>query len=478
MLGSLLGNLTGAFKAGLKGAAAPFKAAAGPLSGAASSSAEEIAAKVKEEFNAQGGSGGMKEKLKAYVDGMKDRSLDRARFESEADRLFDDAEVRDSVLQSGRTPSRAKFQEIAAGRGDLSPEEQGMIAETLHHRWERLAASGRRDSSWSAAGGYEASGPAYAGSEPAGSRAEERFAETPETASGQSALAGEGVLRGEPGTRRSSAPPYAGATAGSAGAARGSIQPVAAGAEVRGDTASRIQAFKHFLGKSEKHDLNPVRIEQEVEAIVYHPEEGYARMERSVRDMRRDEVAQILRQRRDITLDEADSIADLVDAARTRILSRVEIREHRSQETADKALARIHDFVYSFRRPELDMEGFKSDFGKLLEDPKGGLEGLKSRASNLGKEDMIEMFAARKGVSRAEAERMADQAESSLRAAQEKAARIEEETRRRLDEAKETAAEQAEATRKVAASAAWWLFGTAVITALAAALGGLLGSAT
>ena len=215
-----------------------------------------------------------------------------------------------------------------------------------------------------------------------------------------------------------------------------------------------------------------------MEAIVFNPEEGYSRMERSVRDLRRDEIGQILRQRRDITLDEADSIADLIDAARTRVLSRSEIREHRAQETSDKALARVHDFVYSIRRPALDMDGFRSDFGKLLEDPKGGLESLKSRASGLDKQDMIEMFAARKGVSREEAERMADQAEHSLKAAEENARRIEEETKRRLDQARETAAEQAEATRKVAASAAWWLFGVSAATCLAAILGGLLGAAT
>jgi hypothetical protein len=410
---------------------------------------------------------------------MKDRSLDRSRVESDADRLFEDAEVRDAVVQSGRTPARAKFQEIAAGRGDLSPEEQGIIAETLHHRWERLASSQRREPSWAAAGPYENAGPTYAGSEPSGSRSEERFAESPETAPGQTTLSQDVSLRGEPGTRRSGASPYAGATSGSpAGAPLAAAGSAVSRTEVRGDIASRIKAFKEFLQKAEKHDLNPVRIEQEVEAIVSNPEEGYSRMERSVRDLRREEMGQVLRQRRDITLDEADSIAGLIEAARTRVLSRSEIREHRTQETTDKALARVHDFVYSLRRPALDMDGFKSDFGKLIEDPKGGVESLKSRASGLKREDMIEMFAARKGISREEAERMADQAEHSLKAAEEQARRIEEETKRRLDQAMETAAEQAEATRKVAASAAWWLFGVSAATCFAAVLGGLLGAAT
>ena len=45
-----------------------------------------------------------------------------------------------------------------------------------------------------------------------------------------------------------------------------------------------------------------------------------------VKEMSREEVSQSLRSRRDLTLQEADSIADLIDAARGRMLSRSEIR--------------------------------------------------------------------------------------------------------------------------------------------------------
>jgi hypothetical protein len=48
------------------------------------------------------------------------------------------------------------------------------------------------------------------------------------------------------------------------------------------------------------------------------------------------------------------------------------------------------------------------------------------------------------------------------------------EAQRRLEEVKYQAQRQAEETRKAAASAAWWLFGTAAVSAFASALAGFI----
>lgn len=469
LLGTLLGSIMTAFKGGMKAAAVPLASAAGAVGHAASATAEEIAAKVREEYRAQGGGSGLKDKLKEYLGAMQSRSFDRSRIEHDVDDLFDDSEIREAARTAGSLEKR-RFQEIVTSRGDLSAEEQKNIVEVLHHKWNRLASDSRGEGGWSA-------GTAYASSE---TRSRES---APQALAGETpVLAGETpVARAEQQSAKTFASnPYAGtssAFAASSSAAGGTRATAPRGSEAPA-FAARLQTFKDFLRGADKRDLNPVRIEQEVESLVIHPEEGFANMEKSVREVKRDEVSQALRQRRDITLEEADSIADLVDSARTRMLSRSEIREHRVQEITDKALSRVRDYVYSLKRPELDLEGFKGDFARMLEDPKGGFESLKAKASGIDRETLIQSFSAKSGISRQEAEKMADQAEQALRQAEENARRIEEETRRRVESAKRAAAENAESTRKLAASAAWWLFAVAVITAAAAALGGLTGAAT
>lgn len=471
MLGSLMGGLFGALKGGLQSIAAPLKNAAAGLaksaSGPLATSAEEIAAKVREEFRAQGGAGGLRERIMEMAGGLPSRRFDRERVERETEGLFEDAEIREAARQGDRI-DRRRFQEIVASRSDLDPEEQRIFVDALHGRWSRLTEETRRE------GGSRAPAETYAGSRGQEARGSEQAAEVGSLEARGTGLAGQGAM-GAGGTSAGSyqAGPYQAQLQGSAGSG-------AAGSRTSPAPAfnARFQAFKDFLRNSDKRDLNPLRIEQEVESIVLHPEEGYANMVRSVRDMKRDELAQVLRQRRDITLQESDSIADLIDAARSRMLSRSEMREHRVQETEDRALARIRDAVYAIKRPEMDMEGFRGSFEKLLEDPKAGFLSLKEKAPSLDRDTMVQALSSRPGISRQDAENLADQAAQAMEKAREQAARVEEETRRRMEELRREAQEQAESARKVAASAAWWLFAASVVSALFAVLGGLAGAAT
>ena len=59
-----------------------------------------------------------------------------------------------------------------------------------------------------------------------------------------------------------------------------------------------------------------------------------------------------------------------------------------------------------------------------------------------------------------------------------RAERIQEEAQRRLEEVKYQAQKQAEETRKAAASAAWWLFATAVTSGIFSAIAGGLAVAS
>jgi hypothetical protein len=474
MLGSLMGGLFGTLKGGLQTAAAPLKDAAAGLAksaaGPLSSSAEEIAAKVREEFRTQGGTGGLQERIKEIAGRLPSRKLDRERVERETEGLFEDAEIREAARHGDRI-DRRRFQEIVASRADLAPDEQRIFVDTLHGRWNRLVEETRREGgSWSPA-------ETYTGSRGQEARGSEQTAEVGSLEARGTGLAGQGAMGAGDATAGASyqAGPYSAPAQGSAGAGGGS-----AGSRTAPTPAfsARFQAFKEFLRNSDKRDLNPVRIEQEVESIVLHPEEGYATMVRSVRDMKREELAQVLRQRRDITLQESDSIADLIDAARTRMLSRSEMREHRAQETEDKALARIRDAVYAIRRPEVDLEGFRGSFSQMLEDPKAGFQSLKEKAPGLDRDSLIQAFSSQSGMSRQDAERLADQAGQAWERAREQAARVEEETRRRLEALRREAQEQAESARKVAASAAWWLFAASIVSAIVAVLGGLTGAAT
>lgn len=463
-LGSVTGAVIAVFKSGLRNLASPLKESIEQGTGQGAEGADAIAARVREEYRKRGGGRGMMDKLREYVEIMGTREPDRFEIDREADALFEDEEIRGMARRGElQRVDRNRFREMLASRGDITAEEAGQWADAMHGRW-----NGLREETQGATQGAPAEAapePTPAGS-PAGEAptAEASIQETPENQ-----VPGKGKQ-----------------DAKAAGTGPGVTSKVLEGTEEAGKGEAvtavsagfkeRLQGFKDFLRTSDRRELNPARLEQEVEILVANPEESLAGIESKARSVKRQEVVQVLKQRRDISPQEADSIADLIDSARTRTLSRSEMREHRRQENTDKAFSRLRDRVYSLKRPERDYQGFRQDLERMLEGPEGGTGSLESDLQGLDRQSLFTMFFSKQGISKQDAERMAETADQAILAARETARQIEAETRRRVEDARMAAVAQAESARKLAVSAAWWMSGISIATGAAAALGGWLGS--
>jgi hypothetical protein len=101
---------------------------------------------------------------------------------------------------------------------------------------------------------------------------------------------------------------------------------------------------------------------------------------------------------------------------------------------------------------------------------------LKSELQGLDHSSLVEMFYSKRGISKQDAERMAESAEAAIVNARETAGQIETETRKRIEESRLGATAQAEAAGRMASTAAWWMFGISLATGAASALGGWMGT--
>ena len=77
-------------------------------------------------------------------------------------------------------------------------------------------------------------------------------------------------------------------------------------------------------------------------------------------------------------------------------------------------------------------------------------------------------------ISEADANRIVGQVEEVRDSALHKAEQLEQAVEHRMTELKHQAEKQVEDTRKTAEAAAWWIFGTAFVSAVCAAIGGSL----
>jgi hypothetical protein len=103
---------------------------------------------------------------------------------------------------------------------------------------------------------------------------------------------------------------------------------------------------------------------------------------------------------------------------------------------------------------------------------------LKDRFSQIDRDTLVAVMSSRDDISQADAERIINQIERTRNRILQRTERIQTEAMRRLEQAKGYAAKQVEETRKAAAIASWWLFFTALISAIASATGGAIGVAS
>ena len=116
----------------------------------------------------------------------------------------------------------------------------------------------------------------------------------------------------------------------------------------------------------------------------------------------------------------------------------------------------------------------RDDIRTLFDDPGAGFEALRDRLSQFDRDTLVALLSSREDISEAQANRIIDQIERTRNSVLHRAERLQLEAQRRLDEVKYQAQRQAEETRKAAATAAWWLFATALVSAVASAGAGAL----
>ncbi|WP_017718891.1 hypothetical protein [Kamptonema formosum] len=241
------------------------------------------------------------------------------------------------------------------------------------------------------------------------------------------------------------------------------------------ETVRDFQAnLENYLRNTHKEELNPEGIKRDLQLLLKDPRAGVESLGDRLSQFDRSTLVALLSQRQDISEEEANQIADRIVSVRDQFAEQAHKVQEKIQSAADAISARIRDYLNSLERPELNYEGIKQDFRKLFEDPQAGFDAIKERLSQFDRGTLVAILSSREDISEEDANRIADQIESVRDSAIKRADRLQEAAKKRIKELKHKAKEQAENTREAAAVAAWWLFGTALTSAVAAALAGAI----
>jgi hypothetical protein len=233
-------------------------------------------------------------------------------------------------------------------------------------------------------------------------------------------------------------------------------------------------AIEDYLRNTNKEELDPEGIKRDLQLLANDPRLGLGNLRDRLSRFDRSTVTSLLSQREDISPEEANRIVAQIESVRDRFLLQLQEVQYRIQGAIDSIFARIRSYLNGLERPELNYDGIRQDLRTVLDDPQAGFDALRSRLGQFDRGTLVALLSSRKDISEADANRIIDQIEGARNSVLQRAERIQIEAQKRLEELKHQAQKQAEETRKAAATAAWWLFATAFISAIAAAVGGAI----
>ncbi len=233
-------------------------------------------------------------------------------------------------------------------------------------------------------------------------------------------------------------------------------------------------AFENYLRNTDKYELNPDGIKRDLQLLLSDRRTGASNLRERLAHIDRNTVVALLAQRKDMTEEEANRIVDQVLSVRQQAMAQIQAIQDRVTSIIEGILDRIRHYLNGLERPELNYEGIRDDVRTLFHDPQAGFGALRDRLGSFNRETLVALLASREDISEADANRIIDQIEHSRMNVLRRAERLQEEAQRRVEEVRRQAKKQAEETRKAAATAAWWLFATAVVSAIAAAIAGAI----
>jgi hypothetical protein len=243
-------------------------------------------------------------------------------------------------------------------------------------------------------------------------------------------------------------------------------------------TQQKVQNFQAYLEaylrQTGKQELNPEGIKRDLNLLLHDPKLGVENLGDRLTHFDRETIVALLKIREDMSDEEAEQIANNIVGVRDQFVEQVRNIQRRIQDTIDGVFKQIRNYLNGLDRPELNYDGIKRDVRSLFDDPQAGFDALRDRLQSFDRETLVAIVSSRDDISTDDANRIIDQIERARNNVLQRAERIQHEAQRRLEQVRHQAQRQAEETRKAAASAAWWLFWTAIVSAIFAAIGGAI----
>jgi hypothetical protein len=180
------------------------------------------------------------------------------------------------------------------------------------------------------------------------------------------------------------------------------------------ERAANFEAkIEEYLRNTDKEALNPEGIKRDLQKLLDDPKQGASAIGERLSQVDRETIIKLLSQRDDLSEEQVNQVIDDVQNTINDIVKAPSRLAKRTSERVANFQADIEEYLRNTDKEELNPEGIKRDLQLLLQDPRSGIENIGDRVSQFDRSTLVSVLSQREDISEEEANRIADQIEST-----------------------------------------------------------------
>jgi nucleoid DNA-binding protein/ElaB/YqjD/DUF883 family membrane-anchored ribosome-binding protein len=174
------------------------------------------------------------------------------------------------------------------------------------------------------------------------------------------------------------------------------------------DLRKRVE---RYLRHSPKDTLKQADIERDFKKLISDSTADYREMRDRLAHIDRAMMIEMMRDRNDLTRDEAAEMLVTLEQTRDVVLEESKGLQEAAQANLDLQWNHVQDYLRNTGKEELNPEGIKRDLGTLLDNPKAGLWAIRARLSHFDRDTLVKLLSQRQEFNEDEVNAIVDRVE-------------------------------------------------------------------
>ncbi|MCT7965272.1 MFS transporter [Laspinema sp. D1] len=174
------------------------------------------------------------------------------------------------------------------------------------------------------------------------------------------------------------------------------------------DLRNRVE---RYLRHSPKDTLKAADIERDFKKLISDSTADYREMRDRLGHIDRAMMIETMRDRNDLTRDEAAEMLVALEQTRDVVLEESKGLQEAAQANLDLQWNHVQDYLRNTGKEELNPEGIKRDLGKLLDNPQAGLGAIRARLSHFDRDTLVKLLSQREELNEDQVNEIVDRVE-------------------------------------------------------------------